>query len=401
MFDFSPRRFAVDDIVGDLQRGRVRRTSRFARSSSPRRSGPASSRPRRRPDARALRARSLGSLCGSASRTRRRVALKVTHVHRIGGIGGSERHLLTLLPALAAKGVDVRFVGLDMPGADPFYDELEVPFERVSRPWQLRGALKRAQPDLVHTHLVHADVYGAVATRTPIVSTKHNPDPFRAGPWRFAERVLARRARRIIAISEAVRRFTRRRGRSARGQDRGHPLRARRAARAVGREPRAADPRGLAAAALRRAAGAAEGRRHRDSRAAVDPRRDAARARRRAGASASGRARARARRGRSRPHAGPRRRRRGPLPALQRRRPPRAVGRLRPRDAGRDAGREARRGRRCRLGAGARRRRHDRVALSARRCRGARARRQDGAGRLDVRHARASAARDRCSRSRG
>jgi glycosyltransferase involved in cell wall biosynthesis len=134
--------------------------------------------------------------------------MRVVHVHRIGGIGGSERHLLTLLPALAASGVDVRFVGLDMPGADPFYDELSVPFQRLSRPWQLRAALKRAEPDLVHTHLVHADVYGAVSTRTPIVSTKHNPDPFRAGPWRFAERALARRAKRIIAISEAVRRFS-------------------------------------------------------------------------------------------------------------------------------------------------------------------------------------------------
>jgi glycosyltransferase involved in cell wall biosynthesis len=134
--------------------------------------------------------------------------MRVAHTHRIGGIGGSERHLLTLLPALAAKGVDVRFVGLDMPGADPFYEELGVPFERLSGPWQLHGALRRASPDLVHTHLVHADVYGALATRTPLVSTKHNPDPFRAGPWRFAERALARRARRIVAISDAVRRFS-------------------------------------------------------------------------------------------------------------------------------------------------------------------------------------------------
>ena len=134
--------------------------------------------------------------------------MRVVHIHRIGGIGGSERHLLTLLPALAAKGADVSFVGLDMPGADPFYAELEVPFERLSRPWQLRGAVRRAKPDLVHTHLVHADVYGAVATRTPIVSTKHNPDPFRTGPWRFAERGLAWRATRIVAISEAVRRFS-------------------------------------------------------------------------------------------------------------------------------------------------------------------------------------------------
>ncbi len=134
--------------------------------------------------------------------------MRVVHVHRIGGIGGSERHLLTLLPALAAKGVDVRFVGLDMPGADAFYDELSVPFERLTRPWQLPWALRRGKPDLVHTHLVHADVYGAITTTAPIVSTKHNPDPFRLGPWRHAERMLARRTRRIIAISDAVRRFS-------------------------------------------------------------------------------------------------------------------------------------------------------------------------------------------------
>ena len=37
--------------------------------------------------------------------------MKVVHIHRIASIGGSERHLLTLLPALAARGLDVSFVG--------------------------------------------------------------------------------------------------------------------------------------------------------------------------------------------------------------------------------------------------------------------------------------------------
>jgi glycosyltransferase involved in cell wall biosynthesis len=55
---------------------------------------------------------------------------------------------------------------------------------------------------------VHADVYGVLAPGTRIVSTKHNPDPFRAGPFRFAERALTARASRVIAISEAVRRFS-------------------------------------------------------------------------------------------------------------------------------------------------------------------------------------------------
>jgi glycosyltransferase involved in cell wall biosynthesis len=144
--------------------------------------------------------------------------VKVVHVHRIRGIGGSERHLLTLLPALRDRGVDVSFVGLDDPAGvpEPFYSELTVPSERLPAPRDLDPALavrlartlRSLRPDVVHTHLVHADVYGAVAPGAPLVSTKHNPDPFRAGPFRFVERALARRTARIIAISEAVRRFS-------------------------------------------------------------------------------------------------------------------------------------------------------------------------------------------------
>jgi glycosyltransferase involved in cell wall biosynthesis len=140
--------------------------------------------------------------------------VRVVHVHRIGGIGGSERHLLTLLPALSERGLDVRFLGLDdtSRAPDPFYDALTVPFERMPAPRDLdprlalhvRRATRRA--DLVHTHLVHADVYGALGARR-LVSTKHNDDPFRAGTFRYVERGLARRASRIIAITDALARF--------------------------------------------------------------------------------------------------------------------------------------------------------------------------------------------------
>ena len=140
--------------------------------------------------------------------------MKIVHVHRIGGIGGSERHLLTLLPALAERGVDVSFLGLDDPSRapDPFYDALTVPYERLAAPrdldpalaWRVRRVVQRA--DVVHTHLVHADVYAALGARR-LVSTKHNDDPFRAGAFRFVERALARRASRVIAITHALARF--------------------------------------------------------------------------------------------------------------------------------------------------------------------------------------------------
>src|SRR5207244_7373878 len=83
-------------------------------------------------DARAVGARARRGAC-----PRRRV--KVLHVHRIGGIGGSERHLLTLLPALADRGVEVSLLGLDDPARapDPFYEELTVPYERLPAPRDL------------------------------------------------------------------------------------------------------------------------------------------------------------------------------------------------------------------------------------------------------------------------
>jgi glycosyltransferase involved in cell wall biosynthesis len=144
--------------------------------------------------------------------------VRVVHLHRIRGIGGSERHLLTLLPALAARGVEPVFLGLDDPAGEPepFYRALGVERVRLACPrdldpalaWRVRRELRRLRPDLVHTHLVHADVYGAVgAGRAPLVSTKHNDDRFRLGPFRYVERALARRAAGVIAITEALRRF--------------------------------------------------------------------------------------------------------------------------------------------------------------------------------------------------
>ena len=144
--------------------------------------------------------------------------MKVVHLHRIRGIGGSERHLLTLLPALAVHGVEPVFLGLDDPAGDlePFYGELGVESVRLACPRDLdpglalriRRELRRLRPDVVHTHLVHGDVYGALgAGGAALVSTKHNDDRFRLGPFRYAERALARRAARVIAITEALRRF--------------------------------------------------------------------------------------------------------------------------------------------------------------------------------------------------
>lgn len=144
--------------------------------------------------------------------------MRVVHVHRMRGIGGSERHLLALLPALAERGLDVAFVGLDDPAWDPsdFYSALRVPSLRVrSRgdvdPLLVVRLVRALRADSVHTHLVHADLYGGIAAKlrgAKLVSTKHNDDPFRRGPFRLMERQLLRMADRTIAITDALREFT-------------------------------------------------------------------------------------------------------------------------------------------------------------------------------------------------
>lgn len=146
--------------------------------------------------------------------------MRVVHIHKISGVGGSERHLLALLPALRERGIDARFLGLDVAGsdADRFYRELRAPAARVAcgpdvsprMAVDVVRALRAEAPDILHTHLVHADVYGALAagvTRTPFVSTRHNDDRYLLGPFRYVDRTFARGARRLVAISEAVRRF--------------------------------------------------------------------------------------------------------------------------------------------------------------------------------------------------
>jgi glycosyltransferase involved in cell wall biosynthesis len=149
--------------------------------------------------------------------------MKVLHLHKIKGLSGSERHLLTLLPALRERGVDARMLSLGVEESDAprFYRAVEdagLPNRIVDctldvNPRMARDvirAVRDERPDLLHTHLVHGDVYGAIAsaaTRTPYVSSRHNDDRYLLGPFRYVDRTFAHGARRLIAISDAVRRF--------------------------------------------------------------------------------------------------------------------------------------------------------------------------------------------------
>ncbi len=148
--------------------------------------------------------------------------MRVLHVQRAKGIGGSERHLLALLPALTASEIDVRMCVLTAPGGERFVEALraagvdttELPAGPDANPLlvaRIVSEIRSFRADIVHTHLVHADVHGQLAARIARVagvSSVHDTASFYARePYRTAGRVVGRLARRRIAISQHVARF--------------------------------------------------------------------------------------------------------------------------------------------------------------------------------------------------
>ena len=154
--------------------------------------------------------------------------MRVTHITKATGVAGSEGHLLRLLPALRQLGVDASLLVLEdprhpVPGYVEALAEEGVPAQVVpirghldlGVVGRLASHLRDPRPDIVHTHLVHADLYGiwavASAGAPHVVSSRHNDDPFRHNPLiRLANRAAMSRAARVIAISHALASFVER-----------------------------------------------------------------------------------------------------------------------------------------------------------------------------------------------
>jgi glycosyltransferase involved in cell wall biosynthesis len=151
--------------------------------------------------------------------------IRVLHVAKVAGVSGSENHLLLLLPQLSERGFDVRLVMLHEgePGAQEFASRLGgagIPVEQLRLPraldpvafTRLSGIVRRHQPAILHTHLVHADFHGLVAgriARVPVLmSTKHGFNAFRDGrAFAAADRAVAALADVHIAISAGLARY--------------------------------------------------------------------------------------------------------------------------------------------------------------------------------------------------
>ena len=149
----------------------------------------------------------------------------VLHTQKVAGISGSEAYLLQLLPDLRERGWDVRFLMLheDERGAWEFGRELTdrgVPLDDIRLRadvdpiafGEVFAYLTRTRPRILHTHLVHADVYGQLAgsmARVPLrLSTKHGFNEFREGRWfGLADRSVGSLAHVHIAISQGLARY--------------------------------------------------------------------------------------------------------------------------------------------------------------------------------------------------
>ncbi|MHC4923165.1 MAG: glycosyltransferase, partial [Planctomycetota bacterium] len=144
--------------------------------------------------------------------------MRVLHLITTLDRGGAENQLLALCRELVKRG-EVRPTVAWLKGEGELAPEFRaagIPATslaagRLRAPASiLRAArlLADESPDVVHTHLFKADLLGAGLARRhgiPLFSTKHNEDPYLERlPWSAVGRRAALRARKVVAISQAV-----------------------------------------------------------------------------------------------------------------------------------------------------------------------------------------------------
>ena len=103
---------------------------------------------------------------------------RILHISKMKGVSGSENHLLTLLAHLDKSRFEAELCILaetdHIPLLQNYAAQLEaagvhVVFQTMRRHidarliWKLRAYMRRQQIQIVHTHLIHADVYGTIA----------------------------------------------------------------------------------------------------------------------------------------------------------------------------------------------------------------------------------------------
>jgi glycosyltransferase involved in cell wall biosynthesis len=151
--------------------------------------------------------------------------VRILHVITTVNRGGAENHLVDVCrgQVLAGHNVAVAYLKGDHYWR-PELDRMGVHVEHLGLKRygelapvsQLRRIVYAFDPDVVHAHMPPAELYARLALvvspgrRPAFVISKHNDEPFFRGPGHeFLGGWVAKRANAIIAISDAVNRYTR------------------------------------------------------------------------------------------------------------------------------------------------------------------------------------------------
>src|SRR5262245_38106694 len=146
--------------------------------------------------------------------------MKIAQIISALNYGGAERQLLWLCQGLKKRNHDV--VVAVMKSSGPMKQDFEkhgITVREIGMSgsvdplayFKLAKWIKSEKPDIVHTHLFKADVYGTFAAHRlgiPVISSKRNEDQYLKNAWiaRIA-RSVAKRCKRTLAISRAVQQF--------------------------------------------------------------------------------------------------------------------------------------------------------------------------------------------------
>jgi glycosyltransferase involved in cell wall biosynthesis len=142
--------------------------------------------------------------------------------------GGAEKHLLLLCERLRDRGHHIALAFLKGEGSlAPDFERLGVSVEKIplESMLQLPGAvrtlasrIKRGGFDLVHSHLLKADLVAALAKsragKVRLIASKHNDERALLNPlYSRVHGMISKRADRVIVLSDHVGRFVARHGR--------------------------------------------------------------------------------------------------------------------------------------------------------------------------------------------